>query len=220
MNLEIFNNLFKPTKENNIIQNFIKELGEFLQNTRNEQSLVQKILEGRTLTTKYRDKINVQRHELINNYSKENSEQGEFYYVYSKRTNNTYGLVSHKNGETGNNIAIEETKLPKGAGVDCVLRLENRKFILDKEATQEIQAKLTDMINSLLEEQNNTLKAKRIEGHIYEFVEKSGNTVWLNDETLNNGECFQEIIFPNELSQNAKKGDKFKFENGEYKEIY
>ena len=60
MNLDLFNNLGKSIKESNIIQNFVKELGEFLENNleRNDESLVQNILNGRTLTTKYRDKIN------------------------------------------------------------------------------------------------------------------------------------------------------------------
>ena len=87
MKLDLFNNLIKSTKENNIIENFMKDVNEFLENNlekneKNNISLVQKILDDRILTTTYRDKINVLRHDIINNYSKENSEQGEFYYVY------------------------------------------------------------------------------------------------------------------------------------------
>lgn len=219
MNLDLFNNLGKSIKESNIIQNFVKELGEFLENNleRNDESLVQNILNGRTLTTKYRDKINVQRHEMINNYSKEHSK--EFYYVYSKRSDNTYGVVRHKNGETGSNIGIKGSELPKGAGVDCVLRAENGKFVLDKDATKEIQQELTEMINKLLEEQENRLKEQRVEGHIYEFVEKSGNAVLLTDVTKDTRECFEEINFPSELLKGVKQGDKFQYINGEYKNI-
>ena len=95
MNLDLFKDLIKSTKENDIVQSFIKELGDCLKNNlnnneRNQIPLVQKILDGRILTTRYRDEINIQRHDIINNYSKEHSEQGEFYYVYNKRSNNTY----------------------------------------------------------------------------------------------------------------------------------
>ena len=177
LNLNLFNNLINGAKENNVIQSFIKELGEVLENNlgdneRNQDSLVQKILDGRTLTTKYRDKINIQRHDIITNYSKENSEQGEFYYVYSKGADNTYGVVMHKNEESGSDIWIKESQLPKGAVVDSVLRVKNGMFVLDKDVTEEIQEELIEMINRLLEEQANKLESQRVEGHIYEFIEK------------------------------------------------
>ena len=222
MNLDLINNLIKSTKENNAIQNFIKELGEFLENNignseRNEEPLVQKILAGRTLITRYRDEINIKRHDIINNYSKEHSEQGELYYVYNKRSDNTYGIFSYKNGESGTNIGVKESEMPKDAGVDSVLRMQNGKFVFDKEATGELQTELTEMINSLLEEQENRLDAQRIEGHLYEFVEKAGNIVELTDLTNNTGECFEEIAFPTELAEKATQGDKFQYINGEYK---
>lgn len=224
MNLDLFNNLINDAKENNVIQNFIKELGEVLENNlvdneRNQDSLVQKILDGRTLTTKYRDKINIQRHDIITNYSKENSEQGEFYYVYSKETDNTYGVVMHKNGESGSDIWIKESQLPKGAGVDSVLRVKNGKFVLDKDATEEIQEEHAEMINRLLKEQANKLESQRVEGHIYELVEKVGDTVELTDVTNNTGECFEEIDFPSELLDKATQGNMFQYVNGEYKSI-
>lgn len=217
MNLNLFNNLIDSTKENNIFQKFIKELSEFLkENERNQVPLVQKILGERILTTRYRDKINVERREIINNYSKEHWEEGEFYYVYNKRSDNSYGLVNHKNGDSGINIGAKESELPKGAGVDSVLKVKNGKWILDKEATEEIQAELTEMINRLLEEQTNRMEMQRVEGYLYRFVEKTGDTVWLIDETNYTGECFEEINFPSELSESATEGTMFQYINGEY----
>ena len=221
MNLDLFSNLINSTKENKVIQSFIKELGEFLENNfeneeREQESLVQKILDGRTLTTRYRDKINIQRHEIITNYSKENSEQGKFYYVYSKGSDNTYGIVEHKNGESGADIWIKESGLPKGASVDSVLREKNGKFVLDKDATVEIQGELTEMINRLLEEQANRLDTQRVEGHIYEFVEKAGNIVELIDVTNYTGECFEEIDFPSKLLDKVTQGTMLQYVNGEY----
>ena len=217
MNLNLFNNLIDSTKEKNIFQKFIKELSEFLkENERNQVPLVQKILGERILTTRYRDKINVERREIINNYSKEHWEEGEFYYVYNKRSDNSYGLVNHKNGESGINIGAKESELTKGAGVDSVLKVKNGKWILDKEATEEIQAELTEMINRLLEEQTNRMEMQRVEGYLYRFVEKTGDTVWLIDETNYTGECFEEINFPSELSESATEGTMFQYINGEY----
>ena len=218
MNLDLFNNLINNTKESGFIQNFIKELGEFMENNlfnneRNQESLVQKILDGRTLTTRFRDLINIERQSIINSYSREH---GEIYYIYNKEDNNTYGIVSHKNGESNLEICAKESQLPKGAGVDSVLRVENGKFVLDENATKELQEELTEMINKLLEEQANRLESQRVEGHIYSFVEKYGDIVELIDETNYTGECFEEIDFPSEIANKANQGDMFKYINGEY----
>ena len=179
--------------------------------------MLEKILDGRTLTVKYRDEINIQRHDIINNYSKDYSEQGEIYYVYNKRSDNTYGLVSHKNGETGTSISIKENQLPKDAGIDSVLRIKNGEFVLDKEVTEKLQIQLKEMINNLLEAQFKILTEQRIEGHIYEFVEKTGDTVWLIDETKDTGECFEEIDFPKELLDLVIQGTRIQYFNGKYK---
>ena len=224
MNLDLFNNLIKSTKENNVVQSFLKELGEFLENNlydnkRNEVPLVEKILDGRNLTTRYRDKINIEKHNIINNYSKENSSQGKFYYVYSKESDDTYGIVMHENGVSGKEVWVEKNKIPKGVEVDAVLREEKGRFVLDKEATEELQKELTEMINKLLEEQSNRLESQRVEGHIYEFVEKVGNTIELCDITNYTGECFEEIDFPSDLLDKATQGTKFKYVNGEYQLI-
>ena len=76
---------------------------------------------------------------------------------------------------------------------------------------------MTEMINSLLKEQNEMLEAQRIEGHLYEFVEEGKNKVWLIDITLDNGECIEEFDFPEEILESAKPGDVFQYVNGEYK---
>lgn len=178
--------------------------------------MIQKILAGRKLTARCRDEIKIQRHDIINNFSKANSEQGEFYYVYNKRSDNNYGIVMHKNGETGTSISIKECQLPNGAGLDCVLRLKEDKFILDQESTKKLQYELKEMINRLLEEQEKILQEQRIEGHIYHVVEKAGDIVELIDVTYNNSECFEEIDFPSEALEVAKQGMLFKYINGKY----
>lgn len=221
MNLDLFNNLINSTKENKIIQSFIKELGEFMEkNLGNDESeketLLEKILDGRTLTSKYRDEINVQRCDIITNYSIQNSEKGEFYYVYNKGEDNKYGLVMHKNENMGADIWINESDLPEGVGVDCVLRQRNGKFVIDKESTYDIQKRLSNMMKGLINEQNFNLEKYRVEGHIYEVLGRTNNTVELIDLTANTGECFEEVNFPKEFFENEKYGKIFKYVDGEY----
>lgn len=223
MNLDLFNNLINSTKENKIVQNFIKELGEFMEknlenNEGEKETLLEKILDGRTLTSKYRDEINVQRCDIITNYSIQNSEKGEFYYVYSKGEDNKYGLVMHKNEKSGADIWINESELPEGVGVDCVLRQENGKFVLDKESTYDIQKRLSNMMEGLINEQDFNLEKYRIEGHIYEVLGKTNNTVELIDLTANTGECFEEVNFPKEFFESDKYGNTFQYVDGKYRE--
>lgn len=222
MNLDLLNNLINSTKENKIVQNFIKELGEYMEknlenNKSGKETLLEKILDGRTLTAKYRDEINVQRCDIITNYSIQNSEKGEFYYVYSKGEDNRYGLVMHKNEKSGSDIWIDESELPEGAGVDCVLRQKNEKFVLDKESTFDIQKRLSNMMKGLINEQDFNLEKYRVEGHIYEVLGKTDNTVELIDLTANTGECFEEVDFPKEFFECEKYGKTFQYVDGKYK---
>lgn len=222
MNLDLFKDLIKSTKENDIVQNFIKELGETLENKvnnneRNQVVMIEKMLNGRKLTTKYRDEINIQRHDIISNYSKRESGQEELYYVYSKSSDNTYGIVTHKDGKSGPDMWIKENELPAGAGVDSVLREKSGKYVLDEVATEELQSEIAQMIDKLLAQQDKELKEQRVEGHFYEFVEKSGDTVLLIDTTKNDGNCFEEIDFPSDALNTATEGSTFQYINGEYK---
>lgn len=59
------------------------------------------------------------------------------------------------------------------------------------------------------------MESRRIDGHIYEYVEGSKNSVWLIDNNLNNGEVFEEI--QQEVFKDAQEGDLFEYINGEYK---
>lgn len=221
LNLDLFNNLINNTKENNVVQKFIKELGEYMEETlcNNElgkETLLQKILDGKNLTARYRDKINIQKCDIITNYSIQNSEKGEFYYVYSKGEDNRYGVVMHKNEKLGSDIWINKSQLPKGAGVDCVLRQKNGKFVLDKESTYEIQKKLSNMIEDLIIEQDVNLEKYRVEGHIYKLLGKTEETIELIDITANTGECFEEIYFPKEILDKAISGTILQYVDGKY----
>lgn len=222
MNLDLFKNLINSTKENNIVQNFINELGDALEkhSERNEITLVDKILNGRKLTASYRDKINIEKGNLISNYSKETSDKGDLYYIYSKNSNNTYNIGKEKNGNYEGDIEMTEKELPIGAGVDSILREKNGRYLLDEKATEEVQEELTELINRLLEEQDRTLNEQRVDGHLYEFVEKSGDSAWLIDKTNYTGDCFEEVDFPREALDEAKEGEIFQYINGQYQKKF
>ena len=217
MNLDILNDLVEEIKKNEGVRNFIKELGESLENklTNNENnnmSLVQNKLKENTLTTKYRDEINIQKSNIISNYSKNK----EMYYIYNKSSDDMYGIVEYINGKSSEDIWVEAEKIPKEAKVDTVLKKEDNQCIVDKIATKELQEKIIEMINNLIEQQEKELEEKRIEGHLYEFVEKTGDTIWLIDKNNINGNCFEEIKFRKDTFENAKEGNIYQYVNGEY----
>ena len=217
MNLDILNDLVEEIKKNEGVRNFIKELGESLENklTNNENnnmSLVQNKLKENTLTSKYRDEINIQKSNIISNYSKNK----EMYYIYNKSSDDMYGIVEYINGKSSEDIWVEAEKIPKEAKVDTVLKKEDNQFIVDKIATKELQEKIIEMINNLIEQQEKELEEKRIEGHLYEFVEKTGDTIWLIDKNNINGNCFEEIKFRKDTFENAKEGNIYQYVNGEY----
>ena len=86
---------------------------------------------------------------------------------------------------------------------------------MNREVLNDYKNKMEEMFNKILEEQNKMMESRRIEGHIYEYVEGSKNSVWLIDNNLNNGEVFEEI--QQEVFKDAQEGDLFEYINGEYK---
>ena len=93
------------------------------------------------------------------------------------------------------------------------------KFILDIDATKIINEKINNMIKEKIEEQNNYLYSKRVDGHVYEVGEKYSDTILLYDLNSSiNGEIesFEEIEFSKELFDFVAEGDKGVYKNGEY----
>lgn len=222
MLLNVFNKLMNITKENDTIQNFIKEMGEFIKNepqnnTKNEQSLIQKLLEQNKLTVEYRDKMHIARADILNNYAKQTADKGEMYYIYNKDYD-TYHLSMCNEENSHKVIKVKEKDLPEGTKVDSVLRKENGKYTIDNVATREVYSKMEKMTEDLLQEQKEIMEKHRIEGHLYELVENSKNNIWLIDKSIYNdtGECFEELTFEKEIFENAKQGDLFQYVDGKY----
>lgn len=210
MNLELFNNLINKVKENNIVEDFINEL-----------SMLQKTQEETKLTVKYRDKMHIERANILNNYAKRTIDEGTMYYVYNKdKEDNMYHLCICEESKSHDVIEVKKSELPEKAGVDSVLRYKNGKYILDKEATREVSKQISTMVEELLEEQTQYLEKNRVDGHSYEVLEKSGDTVWLIDitDSSKNVKSFEEVDFPKELMAEVEEGSvvKCKLEDGPF----
>ena len=231
MNLDLVNNIVKDLKNNKLVQGFIKELQNYLESSISKNSytnieredipLVNSTNNENKITANYRDKMYIKRADILNNYAKSTLDKGKMYYIYDKNSkmSDGYNLCICEEGNSHTVIEKSKADLPKGAKIGSVLRAVEDEFVLDEEATKEISQEIYIMQDELLEEQTRFLESKRIEGHIYEMSENSGNRAWLCDITNGNGdgiEEVEEIDFPKELLNDGKEGDLFIYENGRY----
>ena len=222
MELNIFNiNLNIDNKNREEVSKFIKELSDYLESDNGRQvSILDRVQNSEKITVLYRDKMNIERNKILNNYVKENQDKGDLYYIYNKVQDTDNYLLSICE-ENKSNIVIElnEDELPKGISVDTVLRKENGKYIVDTRATFIIRKQIQEMVNKLLKEQEKYLQSNRLEGHIYEVGEVESDRVWLYDITkdaVNGIEAFEEIEFPLELINKVTEGTKVIYRNGKY----
>lgn len=190
-------------------------------NGEKELSLLQEVQKEHKLITDFRDKMNVERRNILEEYAKETADKGEMYFVYSKNSqdDNKYNLTLCDEGKSNQVIEAEKSELPVGIGVDTVLRKENDKFVIDALGTEEVFKKMQEMVSRVLDEQNQFLKEQRIEGHIYEVGEVEVDRVLLFDITkddVDGLEAVEEVEFPEELLSQVSEGIKVKFENGSY----
>ena len=222
MELNIFNiNINMDNKNREEVSDFIKELSDYLENDNDRQvSILEQVQKSEKVTVMYRDKINIERNKILNNYAKENQDKGVLYYIYNKvQDTDNYLLSICEENKSNVVIEVNEKKLPKGISVDTVLRQENGKYIVDTRATFIVRKQIEKMVNKLLKKQEQYLQSNRVEGHIYEVGEVERDRVWLYDITKNdvNGiEAFEEIQFPLEFINKITEGTKVIYQNGSY----
>jgi len=155
MELNINNNISidNNSKDAGGISNFIEELSDFLEdkiNIKHEEStlsMLDIVQEEQKVTVEYRDKMLLERSDILNNYVKETIDKGTMYYIYSKdlENDNIYNLCICEDGKSHDVIQVDNKDLPSGAGIDSALRIENGKYILDVEANQEISKRTKEM---------------------------------------------------------------------------
>ena len=215
----------KEIKHDNFIKKFINELQSYLNGNLKENSirkgykpLIDFNNNENKLIVEYRDKMLIERNNILNNYANNTVDKGQMYYIYSKSSKNMneYNLCIC-NDENSHTVIEERIEnLPEGASIGSVLRKSENGYILDEESTIEIENQIRKMIENLLDEQAEFLKSKRIEEHIYEVSEKNDNRVWLFDITNNSNEAIEEIDFPKMLINESKEGDLFVYKEGRY----
>ncbi len=228
MNLEQFDNIVHMTKNDVFVQNFIKELQNKLKDNISLNNRVNIEKEGIPLVNpthkenriiaKYRDKMYTERAHILNKYAKMTIDKGKMYYIYDKNSKmlDGYNLCICEKEKSHTIIEVSKEELPKEIKIGSILRKHGENYMLDKETTEKISQEIYNMKDELLKEQTEFLESKRIEGHIYEMSENSGDRAWLFDITSGSNEGVEEIDFPQELLQDAKERDLFIYKNGEY----
>lgn len=232
MNLELVNDLFNNFKENKIVQNFMKELSNYLENTITNNNKISNndfnnlhlgdlTLYEENVIGKFRDKMLTERLEILQRYSQNSKEKGEMYYIYDVNSNdmNSFNLCICEPGRSHEVIIKQKEELPEGVNLGNVLRKQDNGFALDHEATKSVGKEINMMIKEKIEEQHKYLDSKRVEGHTYEVGEKYNGRIWLYDlDNVQGGgiEGIEEIEFPKDLYKDAKEGDLFIYQNGKY----
>lgn len=218
MNLELLNNLYNEEKSKKLIKNFSNKIN-------NETvSVLDEILNKYNETNELRDKLLSERFKILTDYASQNIDKGEFYYIYQKASddNQTYLMAVFGKEQTCEIFKINKEIMPANSNIDSILRKKEEKFYLDEEATEYIKSKMREKFQIIINGKENKNK---IEGHIYEFVESSGNSAWLIDtnsplDKSNNAyDVFEDTEFPLELLKSTKEGDLFKYINGKYERI-
>lgn len=226
MNIDLANDLWNNLKEKNFVKNFIKELSNYLKNSESDNAwnnLLTDDLEigDKKIISKYRNEMLIERANILQNYASKTKNKGEMYYIYNVNSDekDKYNLCICEPNKSNQVITKLKEELPKGATLGGVLRKNDGDFKLDFEGTKSVGLEINKMINEKIKEQDKYLDSKRVEGHIYEVDEKSSGRVWLydlNNELGKGAEGIEEIDFPKNLYEVAKKGDKFIYKNGEY----
>lgn len=225
MNLNLFNNLTNSIKENEIIQNFIKELQEFLENPTlkdnsnktEEIGILEKIQSERNTSIANKNRMNIIMDDVLMQYANNTINSGDLYFVAGKssKIENTYIVYKYENGKDSI-INISAKELPQNAGINSVLRVKKGQYVFDEKATNDLIKKITQMANDLLDKQNKTLNEYRKEGHLYMVTEKINDSVFLWDTTDKPDKEIEEVDFPKELKDKATEGTVFIYTGGKY----
>ena len=119
MNLDLFNNV----KNNKLVQSFIRELQNYLENNISKSENIEKegilLNNNDKITTQYRDKMYIERAHILNQYAEQTLSRGKMYYIYDKNSKmaDSYNLCIC--GEENSHTVIEKSKydLPEGAEI-------------------------------------------------------------------------------------------------------
>lgn len=215
MNLDFLNELTNNIKESNFVQNFVKELGEYLEEKISGKGILGEMQKQRKISVVSRNTINNKQKEILQEYAKQTENKGELYFIAGKQLDK-YTIYKYQ-GNENSTIQIEKEKLPENITIGSVLRMENGEYIENKEDTKNINNQITQMTKEVLDKQDKKLEEFRKEGHLYMVEEDRGNQIYLTDITdKNNNIVLEEVEFPADLLSKATEGTVFQYENGTY----
>ncbi len=224
MGLDFFNNLKENLEKNDTlskivdgVSEFIGELSEALQKGESANNdIVTQIANNNKLTTASENTMTQIRKDVLQEYANNTKEEGTLYFVFNKVNGEDKYRVWEYNGNNRTKTEIEGKDLPEDAQVNSAMRMQNGKFITDKEATQEILNEINNRAKEVIERQNKQIEDYKKEGHTYLVTEDSNGRVFLWDSTEKPKNEIEDVYFPEELKDKAKEGNKFLYQNGMY----
>lgn len=227
MDLNLGKDLLNNLKENKFVQNFMKELSNYLENNSKKDKqdpIIEKILSNKKATTGNENEVRWKEDETIIKYAQSRNTNEPIYFVKDDKkiywqnneryeNNNVYNVYKIENGKI-DAFEINKKDMPKNIGVNDVFTIENGKYIIDNLATKEIQEELTNMANEILSKQNINLDAHRKENHLYMVTEKIKGKCFMWDLTEKSKIEFEETEL--EHTKEVSPGDVFQYKNGKY----
>lgn len=232
MSLELFNNLINNVKESNIVQNFMKELTNHLENTKNINQYdnywkYQNFMEDNVAAS-----IGISRWSANNRYKNELSEAVDNSLLKLSETEGTiYRKKFMPNGpsdnpiynvdkfENGNieHITLSGDKVPVGFKNEDIIfqyKTDGKPTVRMDLKERAVQLASENVKHLKTQENEKALDYKR-EGHIYEAIEDDGY-IFLKDLTEKRDYVLEDIDFV----VNCYEGDgKYKVIEGEYTKI-
>lgn len=225
MSLDFFNNLKQNLEKNDNLSKlvdgvteFIGELSEALQNgdNKNNVDIVTQIASNNKLSMASENEISKIRAEVLNEYTNITKNEGGLYFIFNKVNGEEKYRVwkIEDNKRTQNEINKED--LPADASVNSVMRLEDGKLVVDKEATKYVLDEIKEKADKIIEEQNQKIENYKKEGHTYLVTEDINGRIFLWDSTEKPKYEIEDVYFPEELKDKAKEGNSFLYQNGTY----
>ena len=223
MNLDLVNDLFNNLKESKFVQNFIKELSNYLENmnknnfnrVNEEVPIIEDILSKNNFTTGNKNSIRWNLNDVILTYTQKDLSNDEIYFVKDIKNNDAYTVLKAKNNEV-EEIEINKKDMPGEVKINDVLKIKDNKYVIDNISTKELQEDIKNMAKEILNKQNINLDKHRKEGHLYMVTEELGGNRFLWDLTDAPKTEFEEVEIPKDLLNVATEGMVLKYTNGKY----
>lgn len=188
--------------------------------------LIEDILNKNNITTGNANSIRWKINDIITEYASQNFSNDSMYFVQdNKKTywlnnkenynNNVYSVLKVENNQI-EEIEINKENIPKEIGVNSVFKIKNNQYIIDEIASNELQNRIKNMADEIIEKQNIELANYRKEGHLYMVKEEIGNNRFLSDLTEQSKIEFEEVDIPKDVLDIAVEGTVLKYVNGTY----